>query len=214
MRLYPNPLQPTTSVMMAASANDNQLIADLQKVGANVSSIFDLVSSREPLLPEVAEVLLSHLDLEHTRWILEGIVRALGNRSAPKETFGRLYRLFKTDQVDVNRWAVANTMEIIARQGNISELLDLVADRKYGSDRQMLAVALGRVGKGDKRALAALVALLDDDDVLGHAVIGLRILSDSDALSSLQKVDRARVKKWVQKELDDAIRKLSGDAKR
>ena len=67
------------------------------------------------------------------------------------------------------------------------ELVELAQDRRHGSSREMLMDALARTK--DERALDALVELVDDDEVAGHAIAALRRLGPK---SSLPYLERAR----------------------
>lgn len=188
------------------------LVCELNAAGAKVSSVFDLVNSETSLTPPVGAVLLRHLTLPHARRTLEGIVRALADRAAPEGTFECLCRLFTSD-ADVDKWAVANSMEVVARSRNKDELVKLLANKKHGRNRQMLAVAAGKVGKGDEQVLRVLIDLLGDAELLGHAVIGLRKLGHSSALPALSKIDQSQVPAWVQNEIAKAVKKLTGTSK-
>lgn len=188
------------------------LLSDLNAAGARVSGVFDLVNSATPLTPQVGDVLLRHLKLPHARGTLEGIVRALADKAAPEGTFECLCRLFTSD-ANVDKWAVANSMEVVARSRNKADLLKLLANKKYGRNRQMLAVAAGKVGKGDEEVLRVLIDLLGDVELQGHAVIGLRQLGDSSAVPALSKIDQSQVPAWVRKEIAKAIKKLAGSSR-
>ena len=84
------------------------------------------------------------------------------------------------------RWVVGNALEVLAHQAVADELLELAQDRRYGEARQMVVLGLAKLTK-DKRAVPVLLALLDDPDVTGSAIMALGKLKAVKARDRLQQ---------------------------
>lgn len=92
-------------------------------------------------------------------------------------------------RAEAEKWAYANALSTLAGPDLADDLLELVRDRRHGRARQMLCDALKRTK--DPRAPDALIELIDDDDVAGHAISALRRYGSKSALPHLR---RARTK--------------------
>jgi HEAT repeat protein len=83
------------------------------------------------------------------------------------------------------KWAYGNALATLADDEIADDLLELVRDRRHGRARQMLCDALKRMK--DPRAPDALIELIDDDDVAGHAISALRSYGPKTALPHLKR---------------------------
>ena len=83
------------------------------------------------------------------------------------------------------KWAVANALATLAGSEVADDILELVRDRHHGRARQMLCDALKRTK--DHRAPSALIELIDDDEVAGHAISALRSYGPKSALPHLRR---------------------------
>ena len=66
------------------------------------------------------------------------------------------------------RWVIGNALEGVGDDRYFDELVGLARDRHYGRDRQMIVLGLARSQRPE--ATDVLVELLNDSDVIGHAV--------------------------------------------
>ena len=85
---------------------------------------------------------------------------------------------------DATKWAYGNALATLAGPENAGDLLELIRDRRHGTARQMLCDALKRTK--DSRAPGALIELIDDDDVAGHAISALRSYGPKSSLPHLR----------------------------
>jgi HEAT repeat protein len=69
------------------------------------------------------------------------------------------------------KWAIANALEVVADDSVFYEITELVRDKQHGKSREMLAVAVGNMK--NPAAVDVLSELLNDEEVVGHALIGL-----------------------------------------
>ena len=102
---------------------------------------------------------------------------------------------------------VANALEAVADESILLDLIQLAKDRQYGVDRQMLVLALARIP--DQRATDALVDLLGDDEVAGHAAKALGRLRARNVRPAVERL-LDHPKSWVRAEAKKTLAKLPG----
>ena len=102
-------------------------------------------------------------------------------------------------------WGVANCLEIIASptSPHLNAYKSIVGNRSYGITRQMLVLALSKFDTGEVEDV--LIALLDDMEVAGHAVMALGKVKSKKALPSLKKLESSRVS-WIRREAKKSAR--------
>jgi HEAT repeat protein len=188
-------------------------LSELAAVGVSVQSPWDLVKARWSY-PAAIPVLLEWLDRaevevpvhERSRF-REGIVRSLAVKEAGGLAAPALIREFRRPGVTSSyRWAVGNSLSVVADDGVFADLVELARDRDYGRDREMVVVALAQMQ--DPAAVDVLIKLLEDPDVAGHAVMALGKLKAVKARPALEPF-REHPKAWVRKEAERALAKLS-----
>jgi hypothetical protein len=107
----------------------------------------------------------------------EIVVRSLTGEKAAEGTGARaLISEFKelpnTEEWHSVKWAIGDALATLAGPSLADDLLELLRDGRHGSARQRLCDALARTK--DERAPDALIALLDESDLAGHAISALR----------------------------------------
>jgi len=128
---------------------DEQVVHELAKVGVHVSSIQDLLNTREPY-PEAIPTLIRMLKKVSYLPVKEVLARDLTCKEAKgKAEIALLEEFMKTlpdddSDADSFRWAVGNALEILGSKSNSGPLLDAIQDRRGGSARGMLALAAGK----------------------------------------------------------------------
>jgi HEAT repeat protein len=116
--------------------------------------------------------------------VKEWIVRALTVRWArPAAALPLIEEFHRTDD-EYMRWVIGNALETVADSSVAPQLIEIAGDSRYGASRQMVVVALGRVGGPD--AMPLLLELLHDDEVAGHALIALGKVGDENARAAIQ----------------------------
>ncbi len=183
----------------------------LRGAGVKVDSVFDLVNTRRSY-KEAIPMLMELLPTIQEPWIKEGVVRALAVKEAVGEEVARaMIREFEA--IDPSalpveqglKWAIANTLSVIARDPVFEEVAALARERQHGKAREMLAVALGNMR--DPRAVGVLVELLGDEEVAGHALMALGKLKAQGAKAAIERF-RDHPKPWVRKEAERALAKI------
>lgn len=189
-------------------------IEDMAEVGLEIESPWDLVNMRRsyraavPVLIAWLEQADDEIPAGDRMAFREALVRSLAVKEARGVAAPALLREFRRDGSPEYRWAVGNTLEVVADDAVFDETAELARDRTYGRDRQMLVLALARMS--DPRAVDVLTGLLDDESVAGHAVMALGRLKVPQARSAIEQcLDHPQP--WVRKEAKKALAKIVGD---
>jgi hypothetical protein len=140
-------------------------VEDLERAGVSVESPWDLVKTKDPY-PRAIPVLLDwldRLDVEVPLYARESFREALVRSLAVKEARGTaapaLIAQFRRRDAR-HRWEVGNALSVVADEAVFDDVAELLRDASYGNDRQMLALAIGRMH--DPRAEGVLLAALHD----------------------------------------------------
>lgn len=174
---------------MTFDARENQAVcASLRSAGVAVDSVYDLVNRAET--PDAAfPVLATWLVRVKSDRMKEGIARALSARKARAAAFGALVQEFSSSDAATRsqmqvKWAVANAIAVMARKEDIPCLLALTGQERHGQAREMLVVALGRLGAVE--AVPLLLALLGEPELRMAAARALVALKGSEARTYLE----------------------------
>jgi len=192
------------------------LVDDLAAVEIRVRTVWDLVNDPAPY-PSAVPILISWLqridqlpggdDRERFR---EGLVRALTVKEARPVAAPLLVHQFRVVADPMVRWAIGNALAATADHTVFADVADLVTDRSYGKARQMLVYALGRIGGRRYRArvVELLIELLDDDDVVLHALHGVRTLKITSVVSKLERLSSSHPHPTVRRTAQKVLAKL------
>jgi len=178
---------------------EKPLLEDLSKVGLRLSSVYDLVNTKEHY-PEAIDSLVDHLSKDYHEKIKEGIIRALAvKEAAGKATPTLVAEYHKLPKEKQNlRWIIGNTVYNTISAADVNEILKIVLDKRNGYSRRPFVLALGKTKSDDVET--ALISLLDDDEVVLQA------------LGALQKFKSPGVKSKVAELVDHPnvqVRKLA-----
>lgn len=183
------------------------VLDDLRDVGFDVVSIGELSGKRlnyERAIP----VLLRWLPRIDDRRVKEDIVRALSVKWARPTAAAPLIEEFRRVEDETGlglKWAVGSALEVVADDAVFEDLVHLVQHRRHGRAREMIAVALGNMK--DPRAVDVLIELLNDDEVAGHALMGLRKLGAKKARPYIEPfLNHPRT--WWRNEAKRALQKI------
>jgi hypothetical protein len=184
------------------------VLKELRARGFRVNTIGELRQSKKDYRAAVP-ILLRWLSRISDLLVKEDIVRTLSVPWAKPAAGPALIEEFRRAENDEIRWAIANGLAVIADDGVFGELMQLVKDKRYGKPREMLALALGNMQ--DSRAVTVLMDLLNDEQLVGHAVMALGKLKASAAQVRLQELTHHPTD-WVRKEAKKALASLDQSA--
>jgi HEAT repeat protein len=163
---------------------------------------------REPIDYRVAiPVLIKWLPLVNDIAVKTELVRALSTKWAKPEAAQPLIEEFRKAPMEKVsfKWAIGNALSEVADATVFDEVAELVRDKQHGRAREMLAVALANTKA--PQAVDILVELLDDEQIAGHALMGLRKLAPPEARGAIERfVDHPKA--WVRKEARRALAKI------
>jgi hypothetical protein len=183
------------------------LTRELQVEGVAIESVWDLVN--KPVNREsVVKVLLNHVGRDYDKETKEGICRALAVSKARGKAAIPLIREFRR-AAELNLgslcWAIANTLSVVSDDSVDEDLIRLVQNPSSGKSREMLVVALGKVGT--PRAVKELLNLIDDDDLCGYAVDALGKLRVKAAREKIVPLTAHRVT-WIRNAARVALKRI------
>lgn len=182
-------------------------MSQLRAAGFDVSSISDLRESGVRYRAAIP-VLLEALRAARDKRVVNELVRALSVPWAKPDAVPVLlqkFREFDDGRELGTRWAIGNALEVTWMDEHFEELASLAEDRTFGRSREM--IVLGMAKSKDPRAAEVLVALLEDNDVNGHAVSALKKVKAPAARRGLERMLQDE-RSWVRKDAAKALAAL------
>lgn len=198
------------------------LIGDPKAIDALVEALNDGLIRRKVIkaltMIENEKIIDPLLEIIRTGDAREKSTAALGLKVDRTEVVRALVDLIK-DEPEARYCAVKSLGETRTRNEEVFQILLEVLDGKYmdesydSGDRDLLiSTAILSLGKiGDKRAVAPLLKILEEDRYFYHeAAIALGDLGDKRALEPLKKrMEEKKNKAYIMKDLNEAYRKLT-----
>jgi hypothetical protein len=181
------------------------ILNDLGAMGYRVNTIGELVQGKTEYRSAIP-ILLRWLPRISDPRVKEDIVRTLSVPWAKPAAAPVLMEEFRKADNAGLRWAIANGLAVIADDSVFEDLVRLVQDKGFGKAREMLALALGNMH--DPRAVAVLMGLVEDEDVVGHAIMALGKLKAPVARTRLQELTGHPVE-WIRKEAKKALANIA-----
>lgn len=180
------------------------ILKELYGIGYRVKSIGELHRSGNRY-HDAMPILMKWLGKTSNKYLNLDIIRTLSTPWAEPEVAHRLLDEF-TDSSDSDfsyLWTIANTLDAIAEDSAFERILLLAKTPKYGKAREMLVSALGNMK--NPRATKELLEFLEDEDLTGFAILGLRKLNFPIPLDSLQRIATSHPVKWVREEAQKGL---------
>jgi hypothetical protein len=183
------------------------VLDELARAGFQVEDIYDLPNSGHSYHAAIP-ILLKWLPQVEYPVAKESIVRALSVRAAKSTAAPQLVAEFRQAPPETElglKWAIGNALSVVADDSVFDDVVDLVQDKRHGRGREMLALALANMK--NPCTVDILIALLDDEQVAGHAVIALGRLKAKRARTHLERF-LTHSKSWVRTEAKRALAKI------
>jgi hypothetical protein len=182
------------------------VVTELRLAGFPVQTISDLWNT--PLDYRLAiPILLKWLPRIEHDGIKEDIVRGLSVKWARAQATGPLIEEFRRAMPGTTlQWAIGNALDAVADESAFDDVVELVRDRRNGSARQMLVLAVGHMRRAE--AATVLLELLSDPDVTGQALVALGNQRASSAQPFIEPY-LTHPKAWIRKEARRALAKIA-----
>lgn len=183
------------------------IVQDLLANGLVTRTIGDLRERDSMEYGIAVPILLRWLPRTDNATVKEEIVRTLSMPWAKPLAAAPLLDEFSRTDSDAVRWAIANALAVVADATVLDRIVGLASDRRSGKAREMLTVALGNLAH--PAAEAALLDLVDDQAVVGHAIIALGALRSAKAETKIAALV-GHPRKWVREEARKALAAIRG----
>jgi len=177
---------------------------DLASAGFQVDTVADLFN-RNMNYEGAIPILLFWITRITDPAVKEDVIRALTVPWAKPAAALPLVQEFRLAADEGMRWAIANALSVVADDAVLDDVIQLVTDVRNGKAREMLALALGNMK--NPQAVSVLTDLLNDAQVVGHAVMALGTLNAKGARSSVEKL-ASHPTKWIRKEVQKALAQI------
>jgi HEAT repeat protein len=145
----------------------------LAEAGFPVPEVMALSRTYSDYRPAIP-VLLHWLTLTSHPRVKESIVRALSVHWSKSLAVAPRIDEFGQAKGACYKWAVGNALEVLAGDDVFRELVELACDHQHGKAREMVVMGLGKMKNPE--VVDALIGLLRDEQVAGHALCALRKL--------------------------------------
>ena len=182
---------------------EKNLIEEIRATGVEIDDIEELMhmdQNDKALVPIVVKYIKR---FEETNY-RELLVRALGVKGFTEASEVLLDEFYRSDDLHY-KWAIGNTISIIADPNIVSEMIEISLNKEHGAARGMIVHELGRFK--DERIKDVLISLLDDEDVDGYALHSLKLLKDESTRKYAERFLDCDID-WIRKEAESMIRKL------
>jgi HEAT repeat protein len=183
------------------------ILADLRAAGVTVESLREVLGSRG-LYRTALPVVLAWLEKTENKDAKGELAGVLAKKWAKPDAAPALIREFRRTSdshwSDV-RWAIGAALAETADDTVLKDILEICMNTGFGRAREMVVLGLGNM-KSDE-AITALVRLLADADVVGHAVKALGKLRAKRAEPDVQNLLQHE-KAWVRREARKALARM------
>lgn len=179
------------------------LIKEIREKGIEISSVNDLLNiniKHRNIIP----ILLKYLNIVSDENDKEFIIRCLGVKGFVEASKTLINEFYKSSNI-LYKWAIGNSLSIISDIDSMPELIKIAREKEHGISRQMIVDGLGNFKNEDVKNL--LIGLLNDDEVVGHAISALSKMGDKALIKHLEPFLTYKVK-WIKNEAKKAINKL------
>ena len=190
----------------------SSLIKELNVLGLNVTSVYDLVNTSKSY-PEAIPILLNHVTKNYHDKNKEGIIRALSVREAKGKASSILieeYNRTPKDKMNL-RWVIGNAILVTFTEDDVESILLIVQDKTNGMSRDRFIEALGKTKIKSAKAAKVenvLIGLLDDEgDVISVVLKALRKIKSKGAKEKISMLTN-HSNSLIRMEAQNALKKI------
>ena len=183
---------------------EKNLLEEIRATGVEIDDIEELMHMDEndkDLVPIVVKYIQRFKETNYR----ELLVRALGVKGFTEAFDVLLDEFYKAENGKSYKWAIGNSISIIADPNIVSEMIEISLNKEHGTARVMIVRELGRFK--DERIKDVLISLLDDEIMKGYALHSLKFLKDESTRKYAERFLDCDIK-WIRKEAESMIKKL------
>ena len=183
---------------------EKNLLEEIRATGVEIDDIEELMHMDEndkDLVPIVVKYIQRFKETNYR----ELLVRALGVKGFTEAFDVLLDEFYKAENGKSYKWAIGNTISIIADPNIVSEMIEISLNKEHGAARGMIVHELWRFK--DERIKDVLISLLDDEIMKGYALHSLKFLKDESTRKYAERFLDCDIK-WIRKEAESMIKKL------
>ena len=183
---------------------EKNLLEEIRATGVEIDDIEELMHMDEndkDLVPIVVKYIQRFKETNYR----ELLVRALGVKGFTEATDVLLDEFYKAENGKSYKWAIGNTISIIADPNIVPEMIEISLNKEHGAARGMIVHELWRFK--DERIKDVLISLLDDEIMKGYALHSLKFLKDESTRKYAERFLDCDIK-WIRKEAESMIKKL------
>lgn len=185
------------------SLDKEKLLKEVRNKGVKISNIDDLKKIDMKYFDLVPIILDNLAEVEDDR-DKEFLVRCLGVKGFSSASKPLIDEFYKSNNLTY-KWAIGNSLSIIQDHTIVADLVKIALEKKHGIARQMIVHGLGYFK--EEFVKSALIKLLSDEEVMGHAVFALSQMEDESLIKYIEPLQNCRIN-WIRKEAIRAIDKL------
>lgn len=154
--------------------------------------------------PVTVPILLKHVNEITDESNKEFLVRCLGVKGFDEASKTLIDEFYKSKNV-FYKWAIGNSLSIISSFESLPELIKIAQEKEHGIARQMIVDGLGAYKNEEVKSV--LINLLNDDEVVGHAISGIAKTGDKSLIKYIEPFTTHKIK-WIRNESLKAMKKL------
>jgi len=184
--------------------DNDELLQEVREMGVEIGSVNDLIkinSEYKDLVP----ILLRYLQEADDEEDKQFIARCLGVKGFTEASEPLVLEFYKASH-DSYKWAIGNTLSIIQDKDMAPVLLRIAREKEHGIARQMIVDGLG-IYKKNEDVKNALIELLNDDDVVGHAISAIRKMGDKELVKYVEPFLNHKTT-WIRNEAKRTLKRL------
>jgi len=186
------------------SLDKEKLLQEIREKGIEINNIDDLKKidmSYSDIVPIILKYLLDIEDESDKDFL----VRCLGVKGFRDASIPLINEFYKSHNL-FYKWAIGNSLAIIQDDTIIDELVKIALEKEHGIARQMIVHGLGYFK--EENVKLSLIELLDDEEVVGHAIFALSQTGDYSLIKYIRPFEDCKVN-WIKKEASKAISRLN-----
>lgn len=178
------------------------LLSELKEKGYEFDYLTFKLNSRHKSLIPILIRYFRGFENEHFKDLIIGALAVKGFSDATKELLSE----YASTESRILRWRIADTISIILDKRFEEAYINIIKNKSYGTTRQMFVVTLGKLRS--KKALPALINLLEDEEVNGHVIVALGYYHDPGLSKYIVPFLESSIA-WKRKEAKDSLKTLS-----